>query len=105
MRLEMIGSSSAGGYRRRLRRGAAGRCYQRELTNLLALRRSHQLPDGHLADAQPLRDRAVAQSLVLESLDDSQPLPRNTSTTTTPTLHSTQPHHPGVRVAFLVPTN
>src|SRR5260370_21669346 len=111
MRSEMIGTLLGDGSsgecltRQRLRRRTAGRCYQRKLPNLLTLRRSHQLPDGHLAYAQPLRDRTVAQSLALESLDDSQPLPRNTSAAATPTLSSTQPHHPGQRVAFLVSAN
>src|SRR6202043_3736241 len=64
-----------------------------------------QLPDGHLAHAKPLCDRAVAQSLALESLDETQPLPGNTSAASTPTLGPTQPHHPGLRVALLVAAN
>src|SRR5271165_698586 len=103
----MIGTLDTGSreclYRRRLTR-AEGR-HQRKLPNLLAVRRSHQLPDGHLAHAQPLRDRAVAQSLALESFDQTQPLPGNTSAAATPTLGSTQPHHPGLRIALLLSTN
>src|SRR6266851_7816693 len=110
MRSEMIGTLLNDGsgrecWYRLLRRGTAGRCSQRKLPSLLALRRSHQLPDRHLAYAQPLRDRTVAQSLALESLDDLQPLPRKTSAAATPTLRSTQPHHPGLQVAFLVSAN
>jgi hypothetical protein len=57
---------------------------ERKLRTLGALRRSDQLADGLLADAQPVRDRPVAHPLTLQHLDAAQTLPADTSSTPTP---------------------
>lgn len=100
------GDSSKGGlYRGGLRHRSGSRCVQRKLPHRIALRGPHQLPDRHLAYPQPLRNRAIAQSLALQSPDETQPLPGNTSPAATPPFRSNQSRHPSLLVTLLVSPN
>src|SRR5215471_21676169 len=54
------------------------------------LRRSDQLADGVLGDAQPLRDRAVAHPLALQHLDAAQAFAGDTSSAAAPSFLSTE---------------
>jgi hypothetical protein len=86
--------------RRPCRRG--GDLGERNLRALGGLRRSDQLADGFLADAQPVRDRPVAHPLALQHLDGAQTFLRDTSSTATPTVLPTKCRHPALRIAPLV---
>src|ERR1035441_6487658 len=90
---------------RRLARRCAGGRDQSKLLDLGVLRRTHQLTDGLLVDTEPLRNRSVAQPMALECLNAAQPLSSDTPSATTPTRFSSQPHHPCLRVAHLVPAH
>ena len=78
-------------------------CTPALVTRSPGLRRSDQLADGLLADAQPVRDRPVAHPLALQHLDAAQTFPGDPSSTATPTLLATERRHPAPRIAPLVP--
>src|SRR6202158_2876246 len=83
------------------RRSARDRA-ERELLDLDALRGPNQLPDRHLAHAQALRDRPIAQPLTLQPLDATQPLAADTPLAASPTRWSAQRGHPALRIALLI---
>src|SRR6202158_293179 len=89
------------GWRGLGRRSARDRA-ERELLDLDALRGPNQLPDGHLAHAQALRDRPFAQPLTLQPLDATQPLAADTPSAASPTRWSAQPGHPALRIPLLI---
>jgi hypothetical protein len=76
---------------------------ERKLRRPGGLRRSDQLVDGFLADAQPMRDRSVAHALGFQRLDTTQTLPGDPSSTATPARLSTKSSHPALRIACLIP--
>ncbi len=78
---------------------------QRQLLQPLAPRGPYQLADCHLAHAQPLRHRSVAQTLSLESFDQTQPLTGNPPPSVPPPLRASQPHHRGLGVSLLLPAH
>ena len=78
---------------------------QRQSLQPLAPRGPYQLADCHLAHAQPLRHRSVAQTLSLESFDQTQPLAGNPPPSVPPPLRASQPHHPGLGVSLLLPAH
>jgi hypothetical protein len=72
------------------------------LRRLGELRRSGQLADGFLADAQTVRDRPVAQALAFQRIDTVQALPGHSSSTAPPTRLLSQGGHPALCIASLI---
>ena len=86
--------------RSRCRRGR--QCGEPKLLAPGWLRSADLLANGFLADAQPVRDRSVAQPLALQHLDAAQTFARDTPSTATPTLRAIKRCHPALRIASLV---
>ena len=63
------------------------------------------LRNGHLADAELMRDRTVAHPLALQGLDAAQTLPGDTPSAATPPFLSTKCGHPAVCITLLEAPN
>ena len=72
---------------------------ERKLRRVGELRRSGQLADGFLADAQTVRDRPVAHALAFQRFDTVQTLPGHSSSTAPPTRLSSKGGHPARRMS------
>ncbi|HEY6992092.1 MAG TPA: hypothetical protein VH397_00130 [Xanthobacteraceae bacterium] len=92
-----------GARRRRLARRRGRDPDERKLPVVGGLASSDQLADGLLAHSQPVRDRPVAHPLALEHLDAAQTFTGDPPATAAPTRRATEPRHPALRIAPLVP--
>jgi hypothetical protein len=89
--------------RRRLARRRDRDPGERKLPVVGELASSDQLADGLLAHSQPVRDGPVAHPLALEHLDAAQTFAGDPPATAAPTRRATEPRHPALRIAPLVP--